>query len=325
MLLCDYARERNIRIIGDLPIFVAHDSADVWAHREYFKLDDSGRPVVVAGVPPDYFSETGQLWGNPLSDWDRLRADNFQWWIERVRWSLELFDLLRVDHFRGFAACWEIPAGEVTAQNGEWVDTPGHELFATLKKTLGDLPIIAENLGVITPGVENLRKEFGFPGMRVLQFAFGGDATNDHLPPNHTRDAVVYTGTHDNDTTAGWFEGLATDEREFCLKCLASNAREINWDMIRAAMASVADTAIIPMQDLVGLGTEARMNVPASEIGNWAWRMNANAITDDLIHRLKALAEMLRKKDGLNHHRRAERRWVPNVYSRNRRPIFFVP
>ena len=197
----------------------------------------------------------------------------------RVRWSLELFDLLRVDHFRGFAACWEIPAGEVTAQNGEWVDTPGHELFATLKKTLGDLPIIAENLGVITPGVENLRKEFGFPGMRVLQFAFGGDATNDHLPHNHTRDAVVYTGTHDNDTTARWFEGLATDEREFCLKYLASNAREINWDMIRAAMASVADTAIIPMPDLVGLGTEARMNVPASEIGNWVWRMNANAIT----------------------------------------------
>jgi len=271
---------------------VAHDSADVWAHREYFKLDNDGKPTVVAGVPPDYFSATGQLWGNPLYDWESLRADNFQWWIDRVRWSLELFDLIRVDHFRGFAACWEIPAADVTAQNGHWVDTPGRELFATLKKTLGDLPIIAENLGVITPEVESLRAEFGFPGMRVLQFAFAGDTTNDHLPHNHTRDMVAYTGTHDNDTTIGWFENLGGPEQEYCLKYLASERSEINWDMIRAAMASVADTAIIPMQDVLGLNNEARMNLPASETGNWSWRMKADAITSEVTNRLKTLTEI---------------------------------
>jgi len=287
-----YARERNVKVVGDLPIFVAHDSADVWAHREYFKLDKDGRPTVVAGVPPDYFSETGQLWGNPLYDWERLRADNFQWWIDRVRWSLELFDLVRVDHFRGFAACWEIPATDVTAQNGEWVDTPGRELFATLKKTLGDLPIIAENLGVITPEVESLGEEFGFPGMRVLQFAFGGDATNDHLPHNHTRETVVYTGTHDNDTTIGWWESLDNNQREYCLQYLASDGSEIDWDMIRVAMASVADTAIIPMQDVLGLASDARMNLPASTTGNWTWRMPFNSIPNELIQRLKVLTEV---------------------------------
>jgi len=290
--LRSYSRERGVRIIGDLPIFVAHDSADVWAHREYFKLNRDGKPTVVAGVPPDYFSDTGQLWGNPLYDWVRLRADNFQWWIDRVRWSLELFDFVRVDHFRGFAACWEIPATDVTAQNGEWVDTPGRELFATLKKTLGDLAIIAENLGVITPDVERLREEFGFPGMRVLQFAFGGDATNDHLPHNHTRETVVYTGTHDNDTTIGWFENLDGDQREYCLQYLAIDRSEINWDMIRAAMASVADNAIIPMQDVLGLPSEARMNLPASENGNWTWRMPLNSIPHELIQRLKVLTEV---------------------------------
>ena len=290
--LRSYARERGVRIIGDLPIFVAHDSADVWANREYFKLDKDGKPTVVAGVPPDYFSATGQLWGNPLYDWERLRADNFQWWIDRVRWSLELFDLVRVDHFRGFAACWEIPATDVTAQNGEWVETPGRELFASLKKRLGDLPIIAENLGVITPDVESLREESGFPGMRVLQFAFGGNATNDHLPHNHTHGTVVYTGTHDNDTTIGWFENLDNDQRKYCLQYLASNGSEINWDMIRAAMASVADTAIIPMQDVLGLASDARMNLPASTTGNWSWRMPSNPIPNELIQRLKVLTEI---------------------------------
>lgn len=289
--LRSYARERGVRFIGDLPIFVAHDSADVWANPEYFKLDKDGKPRVVAGVPPDYFSATGQLWGNPLYDWERLRADNYQWWIDRVRWSLELFDLVRVDHFRGFAACWEIPAGEVTAQNGEWVDTPGRELFATLKKKLGDLPIIAENLGVITPDVESLREESGFPGMRVLQFAFGGDATNDHLPHNHTHETVVYTGTHDNDTTIGWFENLDRDQREYCLQYLASDGSEINWDMIRAAMASVADSAIIPMQDVLGLGSDARMNLPASTTGNWTWRMKDKVVPEDLSARLRELTE----------------------------------
>lgn len=290
--LRNYASQHQVRIIGDLPIFVAHDSADVWANRELFKLDDDGRSTVVAGVPPDYFSETGQLWGNPLYDWERLRATDFKWWIERVRWSLELFDLIRIDHFRGFVACWEVPAGDRTAQSGRWVDTPGRTLFAALKKTLGDLPIIAENLGVITPEVENLREEFGFPGMRVLQFAFGGDATNDHLPHNHTRDSVVYTGTHDNDTTVGWFANLGADEREYALRYLHTDGSDLNWELIRAALASVGNLAILPMQDVLGLGHEARMNLPASETGNWDWRMKPRALTGGLATRLRDLTKL---------------------------------
>jgi 4-alpha-glucanotransferase len=260
-------------------------------------LDQAGKPSVVAGVPPDYFSETGQLWGNPLYDWERLRANNFQWWVDRMRWSLSLFDLVRVDHFRGFAACWEIPADATTAVNGQWVETPGRELFATLQKTLGDLPIIAENLGIITPDVESLREEFGLPGMRVLQFAFGGDETNEHLPQNYTRDTVVYTGTHDNDTSRGWFENLSEDERQLCLRKLGSDGTEINWDMIRAALSSVADTAIIPVQDLLGLGSEARMNVPASETGNWQWRMKPDALKPEHDHRLKEMSIRFERTD----------------------------
>jgi len=290
--LRDYARQHQVRVIGDLPIFVAHDSADLWTHPELFKLDENGKPIVVAGVPPDYFSATGQLWGNPLYDWEQLRTSDFKWWIDRVRWSLELFDLVRIDHFRGFAACWEIPVGDPTAQNGRWVETPGRELFGALKKRLGDLPIIAENLGVITPKVENLREEFGFPGMRVLQFAFGGDATNDHLPHNHTRDSVVYSGTHDNDTTVGWFSEAVEQDRAHCLSYLGSDGDEINWDMIRAAMASVGDRAIIPMQDLLGLGNQARMNLPASEHGNWNWRMKSNVLSRDLSARLRDLTRL---------------------------------
>ena len=290
--LRDYARRHHVRIIGDLPIFVAHDSADVWAHPDLFKLDQHGKPTVVAGVPPDYFSETGQLWGNPLYNWEQLRAQGFKWWIDRLRWSLELFDFVRVDHFRGFVACWEIPAGDATAQNGRWVNTPGRELFAATKEALGNLRIIAENLGVITPEVENLRAEFGFPGMRVLQFAFGGDATNDHLPHNHTRDSVVYTGTHDNDTTAGWLANLPGKEREYCLEYLSSTGNEIHWDLIRAVMASVADLAIVPMQDVLGLGSEARMNLPASTSGNWSWRMKPNAINDEIPQRLRELGRL---------------------------------
>ena len=289
--LRDYAHNHDVRIIGDLPIFVAHDSADVWAHREYFKLDETGKPTVVAGVPPDYFSATGQLWGNPLYNWQRMRDEDFKWWIDRMRWSLKLFDVIRVDHFRGFAACWEVPAGANTAINGQWVETPGRELFASLQKTLGDLPIIAENLGIITPDVESLREEFGFPGMRVLQFAFGGDETNEHLPQNHTADTVAYTGTHDNDTSRGWFASRGDAERDFCLRQLQSDGREINWDMIRANFSSKADTAIVPMQDVLGLGSEARMNLPASETGNWKWRMKPDALSDHLSSRLRDLAE----------------------------------
>jgi 4-alpha-glucanotransferase len=294
--LRDYCRARDVKIIGDLPIFVAHDSADVWAHREYFKLDDNGKPTLVAGVPPDYFSETGQLWGNPVYVWERLRAAGFKWWIDRVRFALEQFDFLRIDHFRGFAACWEIPSGETTAQNGQWIPTPGREVFAALTQALGDLPIIAENLGVITPDVEDLREEFGFPGMRVLQFAFGSDAANVHLPHNYARDVTVYTGTHDNDTTAGWFASLSDGEphqteRDFCLKYLGSDGREIHWDLIRAAMASVAGTAIIPLQDVLGLSSEARMNLPASESGNWIWRLKPGTLDEVFAGRLRELTE----------------------------------
>lgn len=292
--LREYCRTRSVKIVGDLPIFVAHDSADVWAHREYFKLDDTGKPTRVAGVPPDYFSETGQLWGNPVYDWERLRADGFNWWIQRVRFALEQCDYLRVDHFRGFAACWEIPAGEPTAQNGQWIPTPGREVFAALTEALGDLPIIVENLGVITPDVESLREEFRFPGMRVLQFAFGSDAANVHLPHNYTPAVVVYPGTHDNDTTTGWFQSLNNTnptERDFCLEYVGGSGREISWDLIRAALASVADTAIVPLQDVIGLGSEARMNMPACEAGNWLWRLSPGALNEDMAGRLRKLTE----------------------------------
>lgn len=294
--LRDYCHARDVKIIGDLPIFVAHDSADVWTHREYFKLDNTGKPTQVAGVPPDYFSETGQLWGNPVYDWERVRAAGFKWWIDRVRFALAQFDFLRIDHFRGFAACWEIPAGETTAENGQWMPAPGREVFTALTEALGELPIIAENLGVITADVENLRQAFGFPGMRVLQFAFGSGAANVHLPHNYTRDVTVYTGTHDNDTTASWFAGLSNSEtnqteRYFCLKYLGSDGSDIQWDLIRAAMASVADTAIIPFQDVLGLSSEARMNLPASQSGNWIWRLQDGATTNDLAARLRELAE----------------------------------
>ena len=290
--------QRSIRIIGDVPIFVAHDSADVWTNRELFKLDDDGRPTVIAGVPPDYFSDTGQFWGNPLYNWERMREDGFGWWIERLRASFQLFDLVRLDHFRGFVGCWEIPAGETTAQNGEWVETPGRELFTAVRKALGEVAIIAEDLGVITPDVVALRKEFGFPGMRVLQFAFSGEEGNINLPENFDRDVVAYTGTHDNDTTVGWFTQLsemnttdAAKTREFCLDYLQSEGREINWDFIRAVLASVAGTTVIPLQDVLGLGSDARMNTPNTTNGNWRWRYADGSLTAGHAARLKRLIE----------------------------------
>ena len=278
-----YANERGVKLIGDLPIFVAHDSADVWAHPYLFKLNPAGLPIVVAGVPPDYFSETGQYWGNPLYDWEAMAAEGFSWWVARARHAFKTSDAVRFDHFRGYSACWEIPAGDKTAERGSWVEAPGREMFTAIRNALGSLPIIAEDLGVITPDVDALRDEFGFPGMRVLQFAFGGDASSTNLPHNYHQNVVVYTGTHDNDTTFGWFnnteESVSTrdeeaieNEREFCLKYLDSDGKEIHWDFIRAAVASVANTAIIPLQDLLGLGTDARMNIPNSSEGNWGWR-----------------------------------------------------
>lgn len=301
--LKSYANERGIKIIGDIPIFVAHDSADVWTNPDQFKLDEDGVPLVVAGVPPDYFSVTGQLWGNPIFNWQRMLADGFKWWIDRVRATLETVDVVRIDHFRGFAACWEIPGGDKTAERGRWVEAPGKDLFTAIKNALGELPIIAEDLGVITPDVEALRDSFGFPGMRILQFAFSSDAKNLDLPHNYHPNIAVYTGTHDNDTTVGWFKSVAgagstrdtkqiEREREFCLKYLNVEGKQINWDFIRAVLASVANTAIVPLQDVLGLGTEARMNLPNSTEGNWSWRFKAEALTDEICSRLKELTEL---------------------------------
>jgi 4-alpha-glucanotransferase len=298
-----YCRERRIRIIGDTPIFVALDSADVWTHPDMFKLAPDGQPIVVAGVPPDYFSKTGQLWGNPIYNWRAMRETAFRWWIDRLRATFQIVDILRIDHFRGFCATWEVPGGDRTAERGQWVEVPGRELFTTLRNTFGELPIIAEDLGLITPDVEVLRDEFGFPGMRVLQFAFSGDSKTIDLPHNHIRNCVVYTGTHDNDTTVGWFRSKAgagstrdaaqiERERAYCLRYLSSDGREIHWDFIRAAWASVANTAVVPLQDVLGLGSRARMNLPASQEGNWQWRFRAGALTKRLSERLGDLTEL---------------------------------
>ena len=298
-----YANERRVQVVGDIPIFVAHDSADVWVNKHLFKLNADGSPRVVAGVPPDYFSQTGQLWGNPLYDWERLRAEGFRWWIERISAMLHEFDILRIDHFRGFAASWEIPGGDKTAERGRWVEAPGRELFTAIKDALGALPIIAEDLGVITPDVEALRDDFGFPGMRILQFAFSGDSKNIDLPHNYHPNLVAYTGTHDNDTTAGWFNSAAgagstrtaeeiERERAFCLKYLNTNGREIHWAFIRAVLASVAATAIVPLQDVLGCGHKARMNLPNSTAGNWAWRFQKKALTTKARTRLKELSAL---------------------------------
>ena len=301
--LRDYCRGRGIRIVGDIPIFVAYDSADVWVSRHLFKLDEAGHPRVVAGVPPDYFSATGQLWGNPVYEWDARRHEVIDWWVGRIRATLRLVDVVRVDHFRGFAASWEVPAGDRTAERGRWVGAPGRELFDAIRRELRAPPIIAEDLGVITPDVDALRDEFAFPGMRILQFAFGGDPANRDLPHNYHRNVVVYTGTHDNDTTAGWFRSVAGKdstrdaaqierERKFCLDYLNADGSEIHWDFIRAALASVADTAITPLQDVLGLDGRARMNLPASTGGNWAWRCERGALTAGVRDRLRGLTEL---------------------------------
>lgn len=282
--LRQYANDQDIRIIGDIPIFVAPDSVDVWAHRQLFHLDEEGRPTVVAGVPPDYFSETGQLWGNPLYDWAALEADGFQWWIDRITATLRQVDIIRIDHFRGFQAYWEVPAGEETAIEGHWIEAPGKNLFQTIERALGDLPILAEDLGVITPQVEALREEFGFPGMRILQFAFDAkeagelNPTNHFLPHNYVSKTVVYTGTHDNDTTKGWYRHRTAEERDFIRRYLARPDDNIVWDFIRLAMASVACFAIVPFQDVLNLDSDARMNTPAILGGNWAWRYRPEAL-----------------------------------------------
>jgi len=296
-----YCHQRKLRIMGDIPIYVAHDSADVWAHPELFHLDENGKPTVVAGVPPDYFSATGQLWGNPIYRWEVLAASRHAWWIDRFRASLRLFDIVRLDHFRGFEAYWEIPAGSPTAQNGRWVKGPGSALFRAVQAELAELPVVAENLGVITPEVEAIRHEFGFPGMSLLQFAFGTDPQGPSFRPhNYSRDLVAYTGGHDNDTTVGWWTSSGSQdstrapedvrrEREFAKVYLAFDTQPVNWVFIRAVMASVAEIAIIPLQDVLGLGSEARMNLPGTLSGNWKWRYRNGDLSEKLSQQLKLL------------------------------------
>jgi 4-alpha-glucanotransferase len=280
--LREHARWRGVRLFGDLPFYVAPDSAETWAHRSSFQLDATGRATAVAGVPPDYFSETGQLWGNPLYDWVAIRRDGFRLWRSRICEQLERVDVLRIDHFRALAAHWAVPAGAPDARHGEWKVTPGEELMRVLTDELGDLPIIAEDLGVITDDVVALRKGFGLPGMRVLQFAFGGGADNPHLPHMHGPDSVVYTGTHDNDTTLGWYAGLDANLRQQVDFFLRATPGAMPEALIRAALGSVGQLAVIPVQDLLSLGSEARLNTPGTVQGNWTWRLPAGALAPDL-------------------------------------------
>jgi 4-alpha-glucanotransferase len=290
------AAERGVRIIGDLPIFVAEDSADVWANRENFLLDGAGRPTAVSGVPPDYFSATGQLWGNPLYDWDALASRGFRFWVDRLRAARRLFDFIRVDHFRGFHAAWSVPAGKPTAEEGRWAESPGEALFAAVEREMGRLPIIAEDLGVITAAVTALREKLGFPGMRILQFAFdsaeagGLGPENRFLPHNHAADSVVYTGTHDNDTTAGWYAGRTPEERAY-IDRYAPGEPDVSRRFIRMALASVCRFAVVPLQDVLGLGSEARMNTPGTASGNWAWRFTG-ALGSQTAAWLRGLSEL---------------------------------
>jgi 4-alpha-glucanotransferase len=290
--LKQYANEQGIQIIGDIPIFVSYDSADAWAHPKLFYFDEDGQPTKVAGVPPDYFSPTGQLWGNPIYRWDVMAQNGYAWWISRFSHTLQLVDIVRIDHFRGFQAGWVVPAGEETAENGKWVEGPGAALFRAVEEALGPLPIIAEDLGLITPPVEALREELGFPGMKVLQFAFSGEPENLYLPHNHVLNCVVYTGTHDNDTTRGWFEHASPQVQRNVQLYLARHGDDIAWDFIRTALMSVADTAIFPLQDVLNLGSEARMNTPGVPEGNWTWRYAPWALNDQLRDRLSGLTEI---------------------------------
>lgn len=288
-----YANGKGIRLIGDIPIFVAHDSSDVWANQKGFHLDEQGNPTVVAGVPPDYFSVTGQRWGNPLYRWDVMKADGYQWWVSRIRATLESVDIVRIDHFRGFEAYWEIPAEEPTAVKGEWVPGPGADFFQAIQEQLGQLPIIAEDLGVITEGVDKLRRDFNLPGMKVLQFAWS-DPSNPFLPHNHGFDSVVYSGTHDNNTSVGWWNDEADDHaRQFMQDYLGKAVTDPNWELIRLGMVSIANTFIAPMQDILSLGREGRMNTPGVESGNWGWRMTLEQLENqgarDLLGRLTYL------------------------------------
>ena len=281
-----HAKSKGITIIGDVPIFVAYDSADAWSHNELFFMNKKGQPTVVAGVPPDYFSPTGQLWGNPLYRWDTHKKTGYAWWIQRMQAALKIFDIIRLDHFRGFAGYWEIPFGNPTAEIGKWVKGPGASLFETLEKALGDLPIIAEDLGEITPDVFELRDKFGLPGMKILQFAFSSDADDPFLPHNYPMNCVAYSGTHDNDTSLGWYKNVPENERDFCRRYLARSGDDISWDLIRGVWSSVACMALAPMQDFLGLDSDARMNYPGRPSGNWFWRILPTALNSHLQKRI---------------------------------------
>jgi 4-alpha-glucanotransferase len=294
-----YANRNGLRIFGDIPIFVAYDSADVWANQQLFQLDDQGQATAIAGVPPDYFSKTGQRWGNPLYRWDRLAAEDFLWWLKRFEHQLQNSDMVRIDHFRGFQACWSISPSEATAVNGHWEEVPGRKLFEKLREQRADLPIIAEDLGVITPEVEQLRDDFGFPGMKILQFAFDSGPDNPYLPENHSENCVVYTGTHDNDTTLGWWRSLTKEQKVRVRDYLGTRRPEMPWQLIRLAMASAANLCIIPCQDILSLGKEARFNTPGHATGNWEWQITSGELTDELADRVHSLTA--------THHRLIER------------------
>lgn len=299
--LKEYAHSKKIKIIGDIPIFVSADSADVWANPKLFLLNARSEPSVVAGVPPDYFSQDGQHWGNPIYDWKAMQSDGYAWWVARIRQTLKQVDLIRLDHFRGFVQAWHIPAGEKTARNGKWIDGPGRKLFDAIKSKLGDLPFIAEDLGVITPDVDDLRLGLGLPGMRVLQFAMD-TPKNQYLPHNYVPETVCYTGTHDNDTTLGWWRALNGRDQSFIGEYAGHWIHEPAWELLRLAWGSVADLAVAPLQDILGLGSDARMNVPGKAEGNWKWRMKweyfpygVNERIADLTERFNRLADEVKE------------------------------
>jgi 4-alpha-glucanotransferase len=296
--LKSYANNKGIIIVGDIPIFVAYDSADVWANPELFFLDAAGQTTVIAGVPPDYFSETGQRWGNPLYRWAKMREDGYAWWAKRLKMSFTQANVVRIDHFRGFDAYWEIPASEVTAMKGRWVAGPGAHFFQTMQDALGELPLIAEDLGVITESVETLRDTFQYPGMKILQFAFGGEQNSNFLPHTFLQNSVVYTGTHDNETTVGWYLNATEAQRDHARRYMSVNGHDIAWDMIRLAFASVSDTAVVTMQDLMGLDNEARMNFPGKVGGYWRWRYRADMLSGHIVYRLRELTELYGRAPG---------------------------
>lgn len=296
MDLKKYANDRSVRVVGDIPIFVDHNSSDVWANPSYFEVDELGNRILVAGVPPDYFSETGQLWGNPQYNWDELEKDGFSWWVDRFKHMFSTCDAIRVDHFRGFDAYWEVDASEKTAINGRWVDGPGEKLFDTILKECGELPIIAEDLGFVTEGVEKLRDKYAFPGMKIIQFAFDADSKNAFLPHNYPQNSVVYTGTHDNDTTVGWFDKAPEQEKHKVRVYTKSDGNNVSWEFIRLGMLSVSDQAIFPLQDYMNLGGEHRMNFPGTSSGNWLWRYTDEMFSMIDEEYLRSLIELSNRK-----------------------------